>query len=85
MVGKRRAATTVAVAGSNGDGLRCALAWILNAGIFKELSLHGNTSWEPVQLVSLALLWVCSSRPTLQDAFDDACRWSTKLFGEAAL
>lgn len=85
MVGKRRDAATAAVGSSNGDSLRRALAWTLNSGIFKELPLHGNTSWQPVQLVSLALLWVWSSKTTLKDAFEDACRWSTKLFDESAL
>ena len=54
---------------SNGDALRGALDWILKSGIFEDLSFHGNTKWQPVQLVALALLWVWSSKAALTDAF----------------
>ena len=56
---------------SNGDDLRRALDWILKCGIFKDLSFHGNTKWQPVQLVALALLWVWSSKAALTDAFSE--------------
>jgi len=70
---------------SNEDDFRRALDWILKCGIFKDLSFHGNTKWQPVQLVALALLWVWSSKASLTDAFTDGHRWSTKLFGRVAL
>jgi len=77
--------STVEFSRSNGDDLRRALDWILKCGIFKDLSFHGNTKWQPVQLVALALLWAWSSKASLTDAFTDAHRWSTKLFGKAPL
>jgi hypothetical protein len=70
---------------SNEDDVRRALNWLLTSGIFKELSFHGNTKWQPVQLVTLALLFVWSSKAALTDAFVDAQRWATLLFGKAAL
>jgi hypothetical protein len=70
---------------SNEDDLRSALNWVLTNGIFKDLSFHGNTKWQPVQLVTLALLGMWSSKAALTDAFADAQRWSIQLLGKAAL
>lgn len=85
MNAKKLDAWAVGSSQSNGDALRRALDWTLQSGIFKDLSFHGNTKWQPVELVALALLWVWSSKPALTDAFIDAHRWSTKLFHKAAL
>jgi hypothetical protein len=82
---KQSGNSVVGFSQSNGDALRQALDWVLKRGIFKDLSFHGNTKWQPDQLVSLALLWMWSSKAALTDAFDDAHRWSTKLFGAAAV
>jgi hypothetical protein len=82
---KKLGNSAVGFSQSNGDALRRALDGILKSGIFEDLSFHGNTKWQPVQLVALALLWVWSSKTALTDAFSDAHRWSTKLFGKAAL
>lgn len=69
----------------NQRSFRLALNWFLNGSIFVGLSLHGNTKWLPCQLASMALLWIFSSQHNLTDAFDDARRWSTKIFGGVAL
>lgn len=70
---------------SNEEDLRRALNGLLASGIFKDLSFHGNTKWQPVQLVTLALLCVWSSKAALTDAFLDARRWSIRFFGQAVL
>jgi Transposase DDE domain len=69
----------------NRDALRSALGWICEAGIFDDLRFHGNTKWRPADLVALALSWVWSSQISLADAFTEAHKWSTKVFGQAAL
>lgn len=69
----------------NASQIRDALSWLLNPGIFEGFVFHGNTSWAPVELVVLALLWIWSDRPKLTDAFDEARSQSQKLLGKAAL
>lgn len=78
-------AATMRRSGQHAAVLRQALGWILQDGIFDDLKLHGNTKWRPVRLIALALLWVWSGKESLTDAFAEAQRWSTKLFGQAAL
>jgi hypothetical protein len=65
--------------------VREALNWLLHPGIFEGFVFHGNTSWAPVELAVLALLWMWSDRPKLTDAFDEARTQSVKLLGKAAL
>lgn len=69
----------------NVQQVREALSWLLDPGIFECFVFHGNTSWAPVELIVLALLWIWSDRPKLTDAFDDARSQSGKLVGKAAL
>lgn len=47
--------------------------------------MHGNTKWQPAELVALSLLWAWSGQASLTDAFREAHRWSLKLFRRAAL
>jgi hypothetical protein len=65
--------------------LERAIKWLLNDGIFANLSTHGNTSWQFASLVSLAVLWVWSDQSQLTAKFENAHRLSIKLFGNAAL
>jgi Transposase DDE domain len=65
--------------------VRDAVSWLLSPGIFEEFSFHRNTSWLPVELVVLALLWIWSDRSKLTDAFNDARAKSVTLLGTAAL
>lgn len=58
----------------NVDLLRRALAWIVGAGIFDQLPRHGNTTWLPTHLITLAILWVWSSQTGLTTSFDEARR-----------
>lgn len=69
----------------NAQQLRAVISWLLEERIFTGFVFHGNTSWAPVQLVLLALLWIWSERAKLTDAFDDARTQSVKLLGKAAL
>lgn len=69
----------------NGETLQAALSWIVNEGIFVSLTMHGNTSWLPVDLVVLAIVWVWSEKPRLTDAFNDAHHWSEKVLGRVAV
>ncbi len=71
--------------GVNGTMLRQAISWVVDAGIFDHLKLHGNTKWKPVGLVVLAVLWVWSDSSTLTGAFSEARRWAMDLFGSVAI
>ncbi len=70
---------------SYGQLLQQALEWFASGSSLQDLSLHGNVTWRPVQLVMLAVLWAWSDRGTLTGAFGDAQRLSLKLFGFAAV
>ena len=69
----------------NGETLLAAMRWIVDAGIFDELEFHGNTSWKPVDLVVLTVVWAWSESSTLTGAFQEAHRWSLKVLLRAAL
>ena len=56
-----------------------AIKWLIDQNIFIGLSFHGNTSWLPVELVTLTLLWIWSATPQLTEAFNDARANSEKL------
>jgi hypothetical protein len=68
----KQASTKSVLQLQNIDLLKRALAWVLNPGIFDNLPLHGNTSWLPVHLVTLAILWVWSDQAQLTEAFSNA-------------
>jgi len=70
---------------SNKQQFRDALNWLLDDDIFDKLTFHGNTSWLPVDLVTLALLWMWSTTPKLTDAFEDAVAQSKTIIGRVAL
>ena len=65
--GKRLSAKAVPQL-QNIDLLKRALAWVVSPDIFENLPLHGNTSWLPVHLVTLAILWVWSDQANLTTA-----------------
>jgi len=69
----------------NGDTLRAAVAWIVDAKIFADLKVHGNTGWLAVDLVMLAVLWVWSKDSSLTGAFAEAQRWSMQVLGRSAV
>jgi hypothetical protein len=69
----------------NGEILRDAVAWAIDRRIFAHLKFHGNTSWQVVDLIVLAVVWVWSGDHRLTGAFAEACRWSMQVMGRAAV
>jgi hypothetical protein len=69
----------------NGETLLSAVRWIVDARIFDQWKLHGNTSWKPFDLVMLAVVWAWSDSSTLTGAFQEAHRWSLNVLGRAAV
>jgi hypothetical protein len=53
--------------------------------MFADLPLHGNVSWIPHQLVTLAVLFAWSDAPKMTQCFGKAARLSQKLFGVLAV
>jgi len=70
---------------ANGDTLRAAVAWILDGKIFADLPMHGNTAWQAVDLIMLAVVWVWSGETALTGAFAEAHRWSMQVLGRSAV
>jgi hypothetical protein len=69
----------------NGDSLLAAVRWVVDARIFDQCKFHGNTSWNPRELVILAVVWAWSESSTLTGAFEEAHRWSMNVLGRVAL
>src|SRR5579883_1294319 len=69
----------------DGDTLRAAVAWAVDAKIFAHLRVHGNTTWQFVDLVLLAVVWVWSGDAKLTGAFAEAHGWSMRVLGRAAV
>ena len=69
----------------NSQQMQEAMNWVINRQSFKDLDFHGNTSWQPADLVVLTLLWIWSREDKLTDAFDEARSQACGLFGRAAL
>lgn len=69
----------------HGESLLTAVRWVVDAKIFDELKFHGNTSWTPVDLIVLAVVWTWSESRTLSGAFQEAHRWSLAVLSRAAL
>src|SRR5437762_4129454 len=69
----------------NGETLLEAVRWIVDARIFEQWKFHGNTSWKPFELVTLAVVWAWSESSTLTGAFEEAHRWSLNVLSRAAV
>ncbi len=69
----------------NGVTLRAAVGWAIDQRIFASLRGHGNTSWQPLDLILLTIVWVWSNDATLTGAFVEAHRWSFDVLGSAAV
>jgi hypothetical protein len=65
--------------------LRAAVAWAVDRQIFAHLKLHGNTTWQIVDLILLSIVWVWSNDSILTGAFAEAHRWSIDVLGRAAV
>lgn len=69
----------------NGEALLAAVRWVVDARIFDELKFHGNTTWKPVDLILLTVVWAWSEASTLTGAFDEAHRWSQQALSRVAV
>jgi len=69
----------------NGETLQAAVGWAIDGKIFAHLKVHGNTTWQFVDLVLLAIVWVWSGDARLTGAFTEAHRWSLQVLGRAAV
>jgi hypothetical protein len=69
----------------NGKTLRAAVAWVVDAKIFAHLKFHGNTKWQAVDLILLAIIWVWCDDQTLTGAFAEARSWSQQVLGRVAV
>ena len=69
----------------NGETLRAAVAWAIDGRIFAHLQVHGNTTWQAVDLILLTIVWVWSNDATLTGSFVEAHRWSIDVLGRAAV
>lgn len=65
--------------------LKRALTWIVQPNTFANMSLHGNVSWIPHQLVTLAVLFAWSDAPKMTECYEKAAKLSRKLFGFLAV
>lgn len=77
----KQAATGV----DQGALLKRALAWIVDPDMFADISMHGNVSWLPHQLVTLAVLLAWSDAPKMTECFEKAAKLSQKLFSVLAV
>jgi hypothetical protein len=77
----KQAATGV----DQGAQLKRALTWIIDPDMFADISMHGNVSWLPLQLVTLAVLFAWSDAPKMTKCFEKAAKLSQKLFGMLAV
>lgn len=69
----------------NGETVRSAVAWAIQEKIFAHLRFHGNTSWQVLDLILLAIVWMWSDHTTLTGAFAEAHRWSFQVLGRTAV
>ena len=77
----KQAATGV----DQGAQLKRALTWIVDAGSFADMRLHGNATWIPRHLVTLAVLFAWSDASKMTECFEKAAKLSQKLFGVLAV
>ena len=70
---------------TNQDSLLELGHWLLPSRIFAQFTCHGNTKWQPLHLVILALCWTWADARCLSDAFVEATENCRSLFGFSAL
>jgi hypothetical protein len=81
----RRRKTAVRTTPTNKKSFLDLWAWFLPADMFAKIAVHGNTKWNPIQLIILAFCWTWSDARGLTDAFVEAAERARSLFGGAAL
>lgn len=71
---------------TNAEHFRTFLQWLLPSDcIFRDLKLHGNTSWLPRTLVCLALCWTWAENKNVTDSFTYAVGWCRCVAGGSVL
>jgi hypothetical protein len=65
--------------------LRKALAWILEECCLQSVVLHGNSTYQPLQLIQLAILWAWSENAQLSQAYKLARQTANQMFGDLPL
>jgi hypothetical protein len=65
--------------------LKRALTWIVTSDTFAKMSLHGNVSWMPHHLATLAVLLAWSDARKMTECFEKATKLSRNLFGTLAV
>ena len=69
---------------TNKNSLAELLNWFLpDNAIFANVKFHGNTTWSPRHVVFLAVCWAWSNSSNVTDAFQDAVKWSGRLWGSS--
>jgi hypothetical protein len=69
----------------NGETLQKAITWAVDADLFTHSKVHGNTRWQAIDLILLAVVWVWSDDATLTGAFAQAKHCSQQVLGRVAL
>lgn len=64
---------------SNSQALKSTLDWLFDDDMFTHTKFHGNSKWEPVQLVSQALIWSLQETTNVTGAFLHAQKLCTDL------
>ena len=83
---QRAQATKLIFQATHGENFTRLREWLLpSSDIFAHLSLHGNTKWQPLNLIWLALLWAWSDQRNLTDAFASALEQSRALLPGVAV
>lgn len=65
--------------------LRKALAWVLEGCCLTGVVLHGNATYQPMQLIQLAILWAWSEHSQLSQAYASVWKTGTLMFGDLPL
>ena len=83
---RTRAEVRNAVTHRNSEQISKLLNWLLpDDRLLADLKLHGNTSWLPRTLASLALCWAWAENRCLTDSFTYAAGWMQTLAGEGVV
>lgn len=65
--------------------LRKAVAWVLEGCCFDSVVLHGNATYQPLQLIQLAILWAWAEHSQLSQAYNSVRRTASLMFGDLPL
>jgi hypothetical protein len=69
----------------NSTQLNAAFKWFRDKLSFADLEFHGNTSWQPFDLILMALVWSLSCKSTLTESFTIAKAQVSQLGGNVPL